>query len=52
MMPDLGPYALEVGLSYAGSGFALLVIIAVSVVRARKVRQALEDAESRWARHG
>ncbi len=48
MMPDLGRYAVEVGLAYGGSLLALVAIVWISVARARRVRAALEEAEARW----
>lgn len=48
MMPDLGKYALEVTLAYAGSLTALGIIVWISVARAKRVRQDLEQAENRW----
>ena len=51
-MPDLGPYALEVGLAYAGAAITIALVVTLSVSRARRVRRALEEAEARWAKHG
>ncbi len=48
MMPDLGRYALEVSLAYAGSLVALAAIVWISVARAKRIRAALEEAEARW----
>ncbi len=48
MMPDLGRYALEVSLAYAGSLVALVAIVWISVARAKRIRAALEEAEARW----
>ena len=48
MIPDLGKYALEVSLAYAGSLTALLVIVWISVARGRRIKRALEEAEARW----
>ena len=47
MTPDLGRYALEVTLAYAGTLVALVTLVAVSVRQARHARRALEDAEGR-----
>ena len=48
MMPDLGKYAVEVGLAY-GVSIALLVgIVWISVVQSRKADAALKEAEARW----
>ncbi|MEM6727103.1 MAG: heme exporter protein CcmD [Pseudomonadota bacterium] len=44
-MIDLGQYAAEVLFAY-GSTFALLgLLVILTVLRARRVRKALEDAE-------
>lgn len=51
MIPDLGAYTVEVTLAYAGSLIALALIVWVSVVRARRIRAALDEAESRWNQH-
>ena len=48
MMPDLGRYALEVSLAYAGSLVALVAIVWISIARAKRIRAALEEAEARW----
>ena len=46
-MPDLGKYAAEVLLAY-GVTLALLVgVVAISVLRSRAVRRALDEAERR-----
>lgn len=45
-MPDLGKYALEVTLAYAGSITLLVLLVAFSVWRARKVKAALEQVEN------
>lgn len=46
-MPDLGPYALEVGLAYVGSITAIALLIGVSLWQSKRVKAALEDAEAR-----
>ncbi|WP_299751843.1 heme exporter protein CcmD [uncultured Boseongicola sp.] len=47
MMPDLGTYAVEVSLAY-GVSIALLVgVVALSVVQARRIKRALDEAEAR-----
>lgn len=51
MTVDLGRYAAEVLAAYAVSLALLVAIVVASVMRARKVRRALEDAEAR-ARNG
>ena len=45
MMPELGKYAIEVLSSYAVSLTLIWAMIALSVVRARRVRAALERVE-------
>ena len=46
-MPDLGKYAIEVSAAYAaGLGFSLALVL-VSIMRARKVHNALRAAEER-----
>lgn len=50
MMPDLGRYAAEVLSAYAGTLFLLGAIVVLSVLRARKIRRALEDVEARRER--
>lgn len=47
MMPDLGKYALEVTLAYAGSLLLIAAVVLISVAQARRVRRALDDAEGR-----
>lgn len=48
MIPDLGRYAFEVTLAYAGSIAGLVALVWLSVLRSRRVRRALEEAEARW----
>jgi len=52
MMPDLGKYADAVLSSYAVSIVLIVALVAVSVVRARKVRAQLDDVESRSRHNG
>ena len=47
MIPDLGKYAVEVGLAYAGSLGLLLAIVALSMVQARRSKRLLDDIERR-----
>lgn len=47
MMPELGPYAAEVGLAYAATGVLLVGLVAYVLIRARRVRRALDELESR-----
>lgn len=52
MMPDLGKYAQAVLSSYAVSIALLVVLVAMSVWRARKMRRELTDIEQRVRRDG
>ena len=52
MMPDLGKYAVSVLGSYGVSIALILVLVAGSVWRARRVRDALERVETRVKRNG
>lgn len=47
MMPDLGKYAGAVLNAYAATIILLVIIVALSVWRARRVKAALEDVEAR-----
>lgn len=47
MMPDLGKYAFAVLSSYGVTIALLIVIVMASLYRARKVRAALDEIESR-----
>jgi heme exporter protein D len=46
-MPDLGKYALEVGLAYGLSAVLIAGLVAASLIRAGRVRRALDRAEGR-----
>lgn len=46
-MPDLGKYALEVGLAYGASAVLIVALVALSLLRAQRVRRALDRAEGR-----
>ena len=46
-MPDLGAYAFEVTLAYAGSLLLLGGLVAISVLKSRQIRRRLEDTEGR-----
>lgn len=46
-MPDLGAYAFEVTLAYVVSLALLAGLVLLSVVRARRIARALDDAEGR-----
>ncbi|CAD0185217.1 heme exporter protein CcmD [Ruegeria sp. THAF57] len=52
MIPDLGKYADTVMWSYIVSIGLLVVLVAFSVMRGRKVRAELEKVEDRMTRHG
>jgi heme exporter protein D len=52
MMPDLGKYADAVLSSYAVSIALIVALVAVSVLRARKVRAQLDDVENRSRKNG
>ena len=44
-MPDLGQYAIPVLLAYAGTLLALAVLIAATLISARKSQALLDDLE-------
>ena len=46
-MPDLGKYADAVLSAYAVSILALIILVVLSMRRARKMRRAVEMAEAR-----
>ncbi|MEM8802544.1 MAG: heme exporter protein CcmD [Pseudomonadota bacterium] len=46
-MPDLGSYASEVTLAYAGSLVLLAGIIALSWAQSRRSKRLLEESEGR-----
>lgn len=46
-MPDLGQYAFEVTLAYAGSILLLAAIVLFSWNQSRRARRRLEEAEGR-----
>lgn len=50
MIPDLGRYAFEVSLAYAGSLAALAALVAWVWLRGRAARARLEAAEARRRR--
>ncbi len=47
MMPDLGKYAEAVISSYVVSVGLIVVLVVLSLLRARRVKAALEDVEAR-----
>ena len=52
MMPELGKYAEAVLSSYAVSLVLLIALVALSVMRARRVRAELDAVEKRVRRDG
>ena len=52
MMPDLGKYATAVLSSYAVSIALIVILVAASIWRARRVRAQLEQVEDRRRSHG
>ncbi len=52
MMPDLGKYAETVLSAYAASILLLVVLIAFSILRGRKVRAEMDRVEQRVSRDG
>lgn len=52
MIPDLGKYAATVLSAYGASLILLVVLVAVSLWRGRKVRAEMAQAEERNARDG
>ncbi|GGO57840.1 heme exporter protein D [Roseovarius pacificus] len=52
MMPDLGKYAEAVLSSYAVSIALLVVLVWMSLRRAKRVNKQLEDVESKVKRNG
>lgn len=47
MMPDLGKYAEAVLSSYAVSIALIAAVVVLSIIRARKVKRALEQVEKK-----
>ncbi len=52
MMPDLGKYGDTVLSAYAASIVLLIVLVAFSLWRGRRVRAELATVEQRMSRHG
>lgn len=50
MIPDLGKYYVEVLSAYVVTLVLLALLIAMSWLRARRVRRALEETEQRRAK--
>ena len=46
-MPDLGAYAFEVTLAYAGSLAMIAVLVGLSIAQARKAKEYLAKTEHR-----
>jgi heme exporter protein D len=46
-MPDLGPYAVEVLTAYAASLVLIAGLVALSLLRAARMRRRLDEAEGR-----
>ena len=51
-MPDLGKYADAVLSAYAASIVLLVVIVAMTLIRGRKVRAEMDKIESKVKRDG
>ena len=52
MMPDLGKYADAVLSAYAASVVLLIIIVATTLIRGRKVRAEMDAFEKRVKRDG
>lgn len=52
MMPDLGKYQAEVLSAYGITVLLIAALVGWSLVRAGRVRRALEEAEARSRTHG
>lgn len=50
-MPDLGKYAVEVLSAYGATLVLMAALVAWSLLRAKRVRRALDEAEARMG-HG
>lgn len=46
-MPELGDYAREVSLAYAGSLILLIGLVGLSVYQARRSKRLLDETEGR-----
>ena len=51
-MPDLGKYADTVLSAYGASLVLLVALVAVTILRGRKVRREMETLETRMKRNG
>ncbi len=47
-MPDLGKYAVEVGLAYGVSLALLIGLVWISAIQSRRAKRDLDEAEARW----
>ena len=52
MMPDLGKYADTVLSAYAASIVLLVLLVALTLWRGRRVRHEMEKVEARRSRNG
>ncbi len=52
MMPDLGKYGDTVLAAYAASILLLVLLVAVTIWRGRKVRAEMKEVEQRMMRNG
>lgn len=52
MMPDLGKYAETVLSAYAVSILLILALVAVSMIRAGKVKKQLQEIEEKVKKNG
>ena len=52
MMPDLGKYAVTVLSAYGASITVLIVLVALTLRRGRKVRAEMENVEQRMRGNG
>lgn len=52
MMPDLGKYADTVLSAYAASIVLLVILVAMSLLRGRKVRAEMDALEKRMKKNG
>lgn len=52
MMPDLGKYADAVLSSYAATLLLLALLVAMTLMKGRKARRALDEIERKQAKDG
>ena len=48
-MPELGKYAAEVLFAYGAAGVLIAALIGLSILQSRRVKRALDEAETRRA---